>query len=208
MSSVLASGAITSEPGVTLARPVVQADAPPRQSSQNLRHDLLLNGLGMVLLTVSLPTFGALAVALHGSQWTPSSRAFGILLASTGPSLVVILHELTHAAAMKFCGLKPIWSGSGSRLCLSLVSAGDPELTRNQWLVVWLAPLAALDAIGLLLLLPAATAAAALLLLTINTAGAAGDLYSVAQLLRSERTAGEAPAERVSRQMVEAHAGG
>jgi hypothetical protein len=150
--------------------------------------------------------FGWLTVRLHAHS--DLSVTLGLAEVVCGLVLTLVAHEGVHALAFAAFGGRPRF-GAGMRGFIPVLVTRSPGVvfTRNQFLVVGLAPLVLLDVIGLLLLLPDQSAPFGLTMLIINTAGAVGDLWMVGVLAQCPRWARAedtelgfdvwAPAERV-----------
>ncbi|MFM8323117.1 MAG: DUF3267 domain-containing protein [Chloroflexota bacterium] len=162
--------------------------------SSDLQLLLALNLAGLALLLAALVGFGQLAQAAH-----PGFRAAGLLGGQLAPGLTgalaqvglyllafgltLALHELVHGLFFwLFTGERPVF---GLKLSYAYAAAPDWYLPRSRYLIVGLAPLVALTALGLALLpgLPDELLGAWLLAMITSTSGAVGDLYVVGYLL-------------------------
>lgn len=110
----------------------------------------------------------------------------GLSILLIGILLVLVIHELTHGVAIRLFGAKPkygvIWKG-----LLFYATAPGYAFRRNQFIVVSLAPLAALSILACLaILLQSGTSAIWLWAIwgTINAASSIGDLWITAIALR------------------------
>lgn len=154
-----------------------------------------LNLLGLLLLLLwgwafwragawLRPELRLLASALHSLRVHLNlPLLIGVML------LVVILHEAAHGLFFwLFTRERPTF---GVGLLYAYAAAPGWYLPRNQFIIIGLAPLVLLSAIGLIGLpwLPFPWVPPLLVGLIINAAGAAGDLYVVARLLRQPRAA-------------------
>lgn len=102
------------------------------------------------------------------------------------PLLVIVgLYEGVHGAVMRFFGAQPEF-GILWRLGAAYATAPGYAFTRNQFVVIALAPLVVLSLLGGLLLawLPGWLIPAAVIFLSLNAAGAAGDLWMTVVVLR------------------------
>jgi hypothetical protein len=97
--------------------------------------------------------------------------------------VIICVHEIIHSLVFLFWGGRPHF---GAKLPLALYcGAKDQLFRRNQYLVVGLAPLVVITLAGITLTILAPSAASYVFLATIgNIAGAAGDVWVTAHLLR------------------------
>lgn len=171
------------------------------QSPQPFQYSLVvLLGLVMVLLPVATVVFGGL---LWGAQGTALDAVFSIeetateitftltsgLVAVTFVGAIVavtVLHELVHGLVYHWLGYDVSY-GVAPQLGAFYAAAFHQFQQRSHNIIVGIAPLVVLDAVLLpMLFIPIPQLAfAAFLALLFNTAGAAGDLYLVATLLRT-----------------------
>ncbi|MGH2524269.1 MAG: DUF3267 domain-containing protein [Anaerolineales bacterium] len=103
-----------------------------------------------------------------------------------GLVLMIVAHELVHGLAMRLYGARPQYGVMWKSLMFYATAPGQ-AFTRNQYLVVGLAPLVSLSALALMGMAAfAGTPVVALLGIcaTLNAAGAVGDLWIVATVLR------------------------
>lgn len=110
----------------------------------------------------------------------------GVVLA-VGILMVMILHEMLHGLFFwLFTKTRPVF---GATLFYAYASAPGWYLPALPFTVTGLAPLVGITALGAAWLpfIPAAFMPEAALLVSLNAAGAAGDLYVVAQLLRQPK---------------------
>ena len=151
---------------------------------------LPLARLSLQLLLVGAVFFGLLnygAFVLRYHTFHPGITGGGLLLwlviSVVGYILMLPLHEALHGAAFLLWGGKPYF---GAKLPYALYcGAKDQLFRRNQYLVVGLAPLVA----GIVVTFVAPTVAAFTLAVTVgNVSGAAGDVWSVARMLRLPAT--------------------
>lgn len=147
---------------------------------------LAVNVLGLVfLMLTSLVSFW------WASLWHPVGAGFtwsgldGLwLLVSL--LFTVIIHELLHGLAIRLFGGKPAYGFVWKGLMFYATAAGHP-FKRNHYIGVALAPLVLGSLAGMILLaLPLAEAAVWIIALcaALNAAGAVGDLWIMAVVLR------------------------
>jgi len=145
-----------------------------------------INLLAFDLLPPAWLFFGALAV-LSGK--VPASLSFGtraMLLTLAAIIVTVIVHELAHGALMRFYGARPTFGAIPSRLVVYATAPGH-AFRRSQYVAIALAPLAVISLIALMLinLLPGSTLLIPVVICAaLNVAGAAGDLWMTALVLR------------------------
>jgi hypothetical protein len=138
----------------------------------------LLALVGLVLFGAFFAWFavrfgGAASVAIGGAD---------LLALVTAAFLTLVLHELAHGLAMQAFGARPQY-GFMWRSLLAYATAPGHAFTRNQYLAVSLAPLAALSLAALLgmVLKPGPDIAWLLALCAaLNASGASGDLWMTA----------------------------
>ncbi len=98
--------------------------------------------------------------------------------------LTMLIHELIHGFFFwTFTRSRPVFA---LRPLYAYAAAPDWFIPARHYWIVGLAPLALIDVIGLLIILVASPGWTAVLgfLVALNTAGAVGDMYIVARLLR------------------------
>ena len=100
-----------------------------------------------------------------------------------GYFLILPIHEVVHALAFLFWGGRPYF---GTKLPLALYCGAKNQLFhRNQYLVIGLAPLVVLTIAGISFTLLNPVLASYTLFASLgNVSGAAGDVWTVARLLR------------------------
>ncbi|HKV58087.1 MAG TPA: DUF3267 domain-containing protein [Ktedonobacteraceae bacterium] len=155
------------------------------------REQLLpLARLSLQLLLIGAVFFGLLnygSFVLRYHTFNPGITGGGFLLwlliSVVGYCLMLPLHEALHGAAFLLWGGKPYF---GAKLPYALYCGAKNQLfRRNQYLVVGLAPLVVITLVGIVITLIAPVAAAYTLAITVgNVSGAAGDVWSVARMLR------------------------
>lgn len=160
----------------------------------------VLVGLVLVMVPVAALGFGALFYAAQGPEGlaslvevresaasvTVTVRSASVGVAAVGATVAVtVLHEFVHGVAYRVRGYEVSY-GAAPRLGAFYAAAFHQFQTRDDNVLVGLAPLVVLDAVlAALLFAPRPLVAfAAFVGLVFNTAGAAGDLYLVARLLR------------------------
>jgi len=159
------------------------------------REQLLpLARLSLQLLLLGALFFGLLnygAFVLHYRTLNPGITGGGLLLwlliSVVGYCLMLPLHEALHGAAFLLWGGKPYF---GAKFPYALYCGARNQLfRRNQYLVVGLAPLLVITLAGIVVTLIAPVVAAFTLAVTVgNVSGAAGDIWSVARMLRLPAT--------------------
>jgi hypothetical protein len=171
------------------------------QSPRPFRYPpLVILGLVSVLVPVAAVVFGGILWYAQGTAldavFSVDETATGItftlasgLVAVTCIGTIVaatVLHELVHGLAYRWFGYDVSY-GVAPQLGAFYVAAFHQFQERTHNIIVGIAPLVVLDALLLpVLFVPLPILAfAAFLALLFNTAGAAGDLYSVATLLRT-----------------------
>lgn len=104
-----------------------------------------------------------------------------------GYFLILPIHEVVHALAFLLWGGKPYF---GTKLPLALYCGAKNQLFhRNQYLVIGLAPLVVLTIVGITFTLLNPVLASYMLFANLgNVSGAAGDVWTVARLLRHPKS--------------------
>ncbi|HEX6479135.1 MAG TPA: DUF3267 domain-containing protein [Ktedonobacteraceae bacterium] len=104
-----------------------------------------------------------------------------------GYFLILPIHEVVHALAFLFWGGRPYF---GTKLPLALYCGAKNQLFhRNQYLVIGLAPLVVLTVAGIIFTLINPILASYTLFASLgNVSGAAGDVWTVARLLRHPKS--------------------
>ncbi len=101
-----------------------------------------------------------------------------------GMVITLALHEFVHGIAMRFFGARPQY---GISILMLYTTSPGYAFRRNQYLVVALAPLIVLSAsacIGIIIMAGSPWVLILALLASINAAGAVGDLWISAVVLR------------------------
>ncbi len=154
----------------------------------DMRLALLLNGAGILLLFVYGWLFMAAAAWLRRDfammsvgQFVAQLRWWELLLALLA---VAVLHELAHGLFFWLFTRERPYFGIGPGYAYAAAPAW--YFPRNQFFLIGLAPLLLLSGLGILLMpfVPRTAVAWLILFLTANAAGAVGDLYVCAWLLR------------------------
>jgi Putative zincin peptidase len=106
-----------------------------------------------------------------------------LIINVVGYFLILPIHEAVHALAFLFWGGRPYF---GTKLPLALYCGAKNQLFhRNQYLVIGLAPLVVLTIAGIIFTLLNPVLASYTLFASLgNVSGAAGDVWTVARLLR------------------------
>ena len=104
-----------------------------------------------------------------------------------GYFLILPIHEVVHALAFLFWGGRPYF---GTKLPLALYCGAKNQLFhRDQYLVIGLAPLVVLTIAGIIFTLINPVLASYTLFASLgNVSGAAGDVWTVARLLRHPKS--------------------
>ncbi len=148
---------------------------------------LLMNLLSVPLLAISGAFFIWLAMTLgRAPTLVGISGLAELLLLLASLALVLVLHELTHGVAMRLFKAHPKYGVLWSKAMFYATSPGF-AYPRRQYLAVALAPLVGLSLAALLAIrLLAGTPWVMLVALVaaLNAAGAVGDLWITALVLR------------------------
>ena len=151
---------------------------------------LPLARLSLQLLLAGTVFFGLLnyvAFVLRYHTFNPGITGGGLLLwlvvSVIGYGVMLLLHEALHGAAFLLWGGRPYF---GVKFPYALYCGARNQLfRRNQYLVVGLAPLVVITLAGIVVTLVAPRVAVFTLAVTVgNVSGAAGDVWSVARILR------------------------
>ena len=136
-------------------------------------------GIGSLLAAVRGRTLEPITIAVTSA--TALSIQFAAALALV--AVVVVVHELLHGVFLSRYGGDPDYGVGVSHFVLPYAYAETEgtRYTRNQLLVVLLAPFVAITAVGVLALL-VHPSPLLLLALAINAAGSIGDLWTAAVL--------------------------
>ena len=178
----------------------VHSQPIPKSGSQTLLRELTLSRtialqlalVGTLGFVLSLGVFSWIFELVTGSslvtmsQFVPFGEASGVLglLVLFVMAIVVIApHELLHGLAISYYGGKPRYGVGLAHFVLPYAYAtADHSFTRNQFIVIALAPLVGLTAIGIALM--AAFEWSWLIFpLAANAAGAVGDCWMVLTVL-------------------------
>lgn len=155
---------------------------------------LPLARLSVQLLLAGAVFFGLLnyvAFVLRYHTFKPGISGGGVLLwlvvSVVGYCLMLPLHEALHGAAFLLWGGRPYF---GAKMPYALYCGAKEQLfRRNQYVVVGMAPLVVISLAGIVVTFVAPVAAAFTLAVTVgNISGAAGDVWSVARMLRLPAT--------------------
>jgi len=163
------------------------------------RRLITANLVALIAAPAATVLFGALAVVVAGFSppqliaiGAPEARdQWGTIVALVVAVLTsMVVHELTHGAAIRWCGNRPSYGFQWAGLVPYATAAGQ-YFTRNQFVACALAPLICLSVLGSLLLplSPAALVPWLVLGLIANAAGATGDVWMSAIALRYPSTA-------------------
>ena len=155
---------------------------------------LKLNLASLVPLGLALIFMGwwwAFVQRLRGPYSTAFSESFSSLV---GIVLVLVItfgaHEAIHGVAIRLYGHKPRF-GMALHKGVLYATTDNALFPRNQFIAVALAPLVVLTLAGmaLMVVLPDSLAYYAGLVVVLNAAGAIGDLWMSAEVLRYPRNA-------------------
>jgi hypothetical protein len=138
---------------------------------------IAMAGLGLTILCL----FGYGALFWSRPVPLPSPPIFILVITGT-----LVVHELAHGLGFLLVGAAPRFSAGfkGGMPFLFTTSPGR-RLTRSRMLVVGALPLALIDLVALALGFYAPTVITGMLIFTLNTAGAAGDLWMLGLIARS-----------------------
>jgi len=147
-----------------------------------------------VVAVVCLVTFGAFFVwfaAEFGGVRGSTIGAGWVAGLAAGSVVTLVLHELTHGAAMSLFGARPKYGVVWKSLAAYATAPGH-AFTRAQYLTVSLAPLVGLSVLALVAMVGLAGSPVvwmAALWATFNAAGAGGDMWISAIVLRCPASA-------------------
>ena len=133
------------------------------------------------LLTMFGVQFGGL-LHMNTLEVTPG----GLLILVAAIFLTLLLHEFAHGLAMQFYGARPQYGFMWQAVALYATAPGY-AFTRNQYLVVILAPLVSLSVaamVGMSLLAGSSVVVVLLICATLNAAGASGDVWMLTIVAR------------------------
>lgn len=152
---------------------------------------LRLNLIGLVLLIAAGAAMLALAMAVAAAQpGRPAGPEIAWWLSLLLALLVLPLHEVVHGAAILAVGHRPRF---GAKLDKGILyaTADQALFTRNQYLLVALAPAVVLSLAGALALPLAPTGWwwTIGLAVILNASGAVGDLWAAFQIMRHPASA-------------------
>jgi hypothetical protein len=145
---------------------------------------LVIGAVFFVVLNYAAYFWQRHTLALH---FTGSGLLFWLVINVVGYILILPIHEVVHALAFIFWGGKPYF---GTKLPLALYCGAKNQLFhRNQYLVIGLAPLIVLTIAGIIFTLLNPVLASYTLFASLgNVSGAAGDVWTVARLLRHPKS--------------------
>ncbi len=147
---------------------------------------LRLNLVGMALLAVSGAAMLALALGLAAAQpGRPTGPEINGWISVLLALLVLPLYEVVHGAAILAAGHRPRFGAKLEKGVL-YATADQALFTRNQYLMIALAPVVVLSLTGALALSIVATGWwwTLGLAVVLNTSGAVGDLWAALQIIR------------------------
>ncbi|HLH62387.1 MAG TPA: DUF3267 domain-containing protein [Ktedonobacteraceae bacterium] len=155
----------------------------PEQLQPLAKISLQMLGIGavfFVVLNYAAYYWRTHTLALH---ITVESVLLWLVINIIGYVLILPIHEVVHALAFLFWGGRPYF---GTKLPLALYCGAKNQLFhRNQYLVIGLAPLVMLTLAGIIFTLLTPVLASYTLFASLgNVSGAAGDVWTVARLLR------------------------
>ncbi len=159
------------------------------------RAALALNLVSLPLFALFTCVFGLISSIFHPGMLTSlpavlfSSHSTFVLLSFLLAVLgIMILHEAIHGAFFWiYTHARPVF---GMRILFAYAGAPEWYIPRDKYSVIGLAPFTLISLAGLIAIpfLPLVTAQFILLTITVNAAGAVGDLYVVAKILRQSPT--------------------
>lgn len=164
-----------------------------RQTSEiNLARDMglmiLVNLVGTVIFVLSLILLGSFLDRARPdfatSEVAFTLNIFGLFGLFVSLILTVLLHELIHGVFFwAFTGSRPVFA---LRLLYAYAAAPDWFIPARHYWIIGLAPLVLIGMLGLLIIALAPIGWIPLFgfLVALNTAGATGDLFIIARLLR------------------------
>ncbi|WP_336360506.1 DUF3267 domain-containing protein [Haladaptatus sp. ZSTT2] len=139
-----------------------------------------LFALGGLYAGVTGKTVGGIVIESGNTGSVVTTLVVGLVLIIG----VIVVHELIHGVAMSHYGGNPRYGTGVAYFVLPYAYAtADTEFTRNQFIVIALAPLVIITAVGVPIML-IFDLPLLLLALAINIAGAVGDLWMVSVLSR------------------------
>src|SRR5258705_5296342 len=141
---------------------------------------LVIGAVFFVVLNYAAYFWQRHTLALHITGW---GVLLWLVINVVGYFLILPIHEVVHALAFILWGGKPYF---GTKLPLALYCGAKNQLFhRNQYLVIGLAPLVVLTIAGIIFTLLNPVLASYTLFASLgNVSGAAGDVLTVARLLR------------------------
>jgi hypothetical protein len=142
----------------------------------------------MALFVGSIVAVITLGGWLHPGNGSGSTPLAPILAELTVALLATYaLHEGVHALAFKLVGGRRVRFSAGLPSGFPVLYVGWPgqRISRDRFVLVALAPLVVLDLVGLALMLSGITVVVGATMVVVNTAGAVGDLWMTAIMLRS-----------------------
>ncbi|HZU67291.1 MAG TPA: DUF3267 domain-containing protein [Ktedonobacteraceae bacterium] len=160
----------------------------PEQLQPLAKISLQMLGIGavfFVVLNYAAYFWRTRTLALH---LTWGSVLLWLAINIAGYVLILPIHEVVHALAFLFWGGRPYF---GTKLPLALYCGAKNQLFhRDQYLVIGLAPLVVLTLAGIIFTLLNPVLASYTLFASLgNVSGAAGDVWTVARLLRYPKSA-------------------
>jgi hypothetical protein len=153
----------------------------------------IANLVGVGVLPFALGAFTVAALMLRGTSLAEVGASLDAAVAD-GPRVllsvalvwgVVVVHEATHGLVIGLWGKRPKFGFIHYGLAAYAAAPGQ-RFKRNQWVVVALAPLVALSALGCVLmpLLPISALGMTIFCLAVNAAGAGADVWLSLKVLR------------------------
>jgi hypothetical protein len=145
-----------------------------------------VNLLSVALFVVWIAVFGWLASTLGKLSSFEITFNLNVLIALAGCLLILVLHELVHGLAMWLFGAHPQYGVLWKQMMFYATSPGYP-FSRNQYLIVALAPFVVISLVAALLISLLAGSPWTLLialLAAINASGAIGDQWMSAIVMR------------------------
>lgn len=164
--------------------------------AKNRRLAILFNLAGIVLFFICTGLFASLIAALRLSRqpqgWRFEITAQTLIPALVGlltiTSLTIVVHELIHAACFWYFTRWP--ATFGFKGLYAYAAAPQWYIPRNQHVIITLAPLTLITAVGMVLVtvVPEPWLPALLVVLVVNSTGAIGDMLTAGWLLTKPKS--------------------
>lgn len=145
---------------------------------------LLPLAVGVLLVWLPYQFYLVLGAPLAVAHWEPLGWGTAVLLTLLFTFLAMLLHELLHGFALRWCGYSVRFGWQGGFL---YAGAGPDEyLTRHHYLILTITPLLVIPLLGipLLLFLPSALGKLWLIPILLNFPASIGDLLVAYRVYR------------------------